>query len=137
MSPHKKVVRVNPMIESTGLMTKHSLISDNLQVPFELKLNITDSELVIVENSNVWDTAAVILKSTAVISYRPQFQERPVSCNLNQCELYSCFLGFEDETALSIIDPVTINIEINDQPQKNPVSHLSDISLQPHHNIEV
>lgn len=36
-----------------------------------------------------------------------------MSCNLNNCEMYSCILGMEDETALSIIDPVTLNIEIN------------------------
>lgn len=27
--------------------------------------------------------------------------------------MFSCILGMEDETALSIIDPVTLNIEIN------------------------
>ena len=56
------IPRLNPMVESTGVMTKHTLIMDQIQVPFELKLNITDSELVVVENSAVWDTSAVILK---------------------------------------------------------------------------
>lgn len=36
-----------------------------------------------------------------------------MSCNLNNCEMYSCILGMEDETASSIIDPVTLNIDIN------------------------
>ena len=54
--------RLNPMVESTGVMTKHTLIMDQEEVPFEMKLNITDSELVVVENSAVWDTSAVILK---------------------------------------------------------------------------
>lgn len=38
--------------------------------------------------------------------------DKPVSCSLNHCEMFSCILGMEDETALSIIDPVTVNIEI-------------------------
>ncbi|XP_020712491.2 intermembrane lipid transfer protein Vps13D isoform X3 [Athalia rosae] len=83
-------------------------------VPFELKLNITDSELVIVENTSLWDTNAVILKSTTVLAYRsaPQHGEKPLSCNLSRCELFSCILGLEDETALSIIDPVGASFEL-------------------------
>lgn len=87
-------------------------ISTPVQIPFEMKLNITDSEIVFVEDTSQWDTNAVILKSTTVITYRPLFSEKPVSCNLNHCEMFSCILGMEDETALSIIDPVTVNIEI-------------------------
>lgn len=85
----------------------------NDQLPFELKLNITDSEIVVVEDTSHWDTNAVILKSTTVITYKPNVIEKPLSCNLNNCEVYSCILDKEDETALSIIDPVTLNIEIN------------------------
>ncbi|XP_026669305.1 vacuolar protein sorting-associated protein 13D isoform X1 [Ceratina calcarata] len=82
--------------------------------PFELKINITDSELVIVEDTSVRDTNAVILRSTAVVSYRsaPQDGEKPLSCNLSHCELFSCILGLEDETALSIIDPVGASLDL-------------------------
>ncbi|XP_071050524.1 intermembrane lipid transfer protein Vps13D isoform X2 [Onthophagus taurus] len=92
------------------LIVKTSKNDDN---NFEFKLNVTDSELVVVEDTSQWDTNAVILKSTTVISYRPAIIEKPMSCNLNNCEMYSCILGMEDETALSIIDPVTLNIEVN------------------------
>lgn len=34
----------------------------------ELKLNITDSQLVLVEDASVWDTNAVILKVLSLIS---------------------------------------------------------------------
>ncbi|KAK3881484.1 hypothetical protein Pcinc_014068 [Petrolisthes cinctipes] len=131
--------RLNPMVESTGVMTKHTIImQEETKPPFELKLNITDSELVVVENTAVWDTSAVILKSTAVISYRPQHQERPLSCNLNQCELYSCILGLEDDTALSIIDPVTVNIEINDRFSHGQVAaDIANASLAVQHTVEV
>ena len=59
--------RLNPMVESTGVMTKHTIIQDQGKVPFELKLNITDSELVVVENTALWDTSAVILKVCSVV----------------------------------------------------------------------
>ncbi|CAK9827070.1 Intermembrane lipid transfer protein Vps13D [Anthophora retusa] len=83
-------------------------------IPFELKINITDSELVIVEDTSVHDTNAVILKSTTVLSYRsaPQEGEKPLSCNLSHCELFSCILGLEEETALSIIDPVGASLDL-------------------------
>ncbi|XP_063884386.1 intermembrane lipid transfer protein VPS13D-like isoform X2 [Scylla paramamosain] len=129
--------RLNPMVESTGVMTKHTIMQDQGKVPFELKLNITDSELVVVENTALWDTSAVILKSTAVISYRPQHQERPLSCNLNQCELYSCILGLEEDTALSIIDPVTVNIEVNDRLSHSRPVDISNMSMSVQHTVEV
>lgn len=47
------------------------------------------------------------------MKYRPYNAEKILSCNLNNCEMFSCILGMEDETALSIIDPVTLNIELN------------------------
>ena len=79
---------------------------------FELKLNITDSDFIIVVEPSLLDSSAVILRSTTVIAYRPDMVERPFSCNLNNAEVFSCFLGNEDGSALSIIDPVTINFEI-------------------------
>ena len=33
-----------------------------VETPFELKLNVTDTELVVVENAAMWDTNAIILK---------------------------------------------------------------------------
>ena len=79
---------------------------------FELKLNITDSELVFVESTDRLDSNAVILKSTTVLNYRPNESNKTMSINLNNLEVFSCALSAEEETALSIIDPVTINMEI-------------------------
>ncbi|XP_055378948.1 intermembrane lipid transfer protein Vps13D [Condylostylus longicornis] len=83
--------------------------------PFELILNITDSELVLVEKTDQLDTNAVILKSTTVVSYKPQDNIKPMSVNLNHLEVFSCVLGYEDETALSIIDPITVNMDLKNQ----------------------
>lgn len=45
------------------------------------------------------------------MGYRPHL-ERPISCNILQCELFSCILGLESETALSILDPTNIQIDV-------------------------
>lgn len=79
---------------------------------FELKLNITDSELVFVESTDRLDSNAVILKSTTVLNYRPHEANKTMSINLNNLEVFSCALNAEEETALSIIDPVIINMDI-------------------------
>ncbi|XP_014472245.1 PREDICTED: vacuolar protein sorting-associated protein 13D isoform X2 [Dinoponera quadriceps] len=91
-----------------------TVVSQEPGLPIVLKINITGSELVIVEDTSVLDTNAVILKTTAVLSYRstPQEGEKPLSCNLSQCELFSCVLGMENETALSIIDPVGASLDL-------------------------
>ncbi|CAG9856524.1 unnamed protein product [Phyllotreta striolata] len=80
---------------------------------YELKLNITDSNVIIVEDSSRCNSNAVILKSTTVLNYKPFGPSKPLTCNLNNCEMFSCILGLEEETALSIIDPVTLNLDIN------------------------
>ena len=79
---------------------------------FELKLNITDSEMVFVESTDRLDSNAVILKSTTVLNYRPHEINKTMSINLNNLEVFSCALNAEEETALSIIDPVMINMEV-------------------------
>ena len=69
-------------------------------------------QVVVLADTSQWESSAVILRSTTVLAFRPSLRERPLSCNLNNAEVFSCVIGKEDETALSIIDPVTINIEI-------------------------
>ena len=164
--------RLNPLVESTGVMSKYSLLDDahdysadrfeglssttsfeaaldRVPPPFELKMNITDSEIVIVEDTAKPNSTALILKNTTVLSYRPSMTERPVSCNLSQCEVYSCILSAEQESALSILDPVTVNIEMTDRGTSQPdlatgallslhhVIEVSDICLQYFHTLYI
>ena len=80
---------------------------------FEFKLNITDSDFIIIADPSLSDSTAIILRSTTVLAYRPDMVDRPFSANLNNAEVFSCQLGGnEEDSALSIIDPVTINFEI-------------------------
>uniref|UniRef100_A0A1A9X0W3 UBA domain-containing protein n=1 Tax=Glossina brevipalpis TaxID=37001 RepID=A0A1A9X0W3_9MUSC len=79
---------------------------------YEFVLNITNSEIVFVENTEIIDTNAITLKSTTVLSYKPNNNIVPISIDINHLEVFSCILGFENESSLSIIDPFTLNMEL-------------------------
>ena len=118
-----------PLYPTAGVVTRRYPVIETTGPVFELKLNITDSEVVMVSDPSRWESSAVILRSTTVLAFRPAMKERPLSCNLNNAEVFSCLLGREEETALSILDPVTVNIEIWGRGDANPPSKgLLDIS---------
>ncbi|OQR68370.1 vacuolar protein sorting-associated protein 13D-like [Tropilaelaps mercedesae] len=80
----------------------------------QLKVSMTDTEVVVVEDASTLDSNAVILKSTAVLTWHgATHRERPLICALQNLEVFSCVLGAEHETALSIIDPASISFELN------------------------
>ncbi|CAG7684383.1 unnamed protein product [Allacma fusca] len=89
----------------------------------------TATPITVSADPSVWDTNAVILKSTAVLNYKPHL-ERPVTCTLLQCELFSCILGLESDTALSIVDPTDINFELVRKIKSEPQGIL-DATLSP------
>ncbi len=65
---------------------------------FELRLNITDSEVIVVADASTLESSTVILRSTTVVAFRPDLVDRPFSCNLNNAEVFSCILGKEEES---------------------------------------
>eukprot|EP00794_Sanderia_malayensis_P015340 gene15340-16917_t len=100
----------------SGVITKAASVTSKKPdaKTFELKINMTETEIIVVEDCSSKDTAAVILQTTAVLAYRPNhFSERPLTISLQSLEVFSCVLANIDETALSIIDPVTLLIELN------------------------
>ena len=118
-----------PLYTTAGIVTRRVRTSQTSGPVYELKLNITDSELIIVADPSQSDSSTVILRSTTVISYRPDLPERPFSCNLNNAEVFSCVLSNKEESALSIIDPVTINLEIGSRGYAgNPPKGLIDLA---------
>lgn len=82
------------------------------QSMYEFVLNITNSEIVFIENNDQTDTDAIILKSTTVLSYKPNKTFNPISIDINHLEIFSCILGSENESSQSIIDPFTLNMEL-------------------------
>ena len=116
---NKIYMQEEPLYPSAGFISRRAPIVESEGPVFELKLNITDSELIIVADPSQLDSSTVILRSTTVLTFRPEMKDRPFSCNLNNAEVFSCILGKEDESALSIIDPVTINCEIAERNYNN------------------
>ncbi|GAB1600262.1 intermembrane lipid transfer protein VPS13D [Argonauta hians] len=106
----------SPLNRSQGIVTRRCHVVEQSEVPFELKVNVRNTQFVVVADMSTWDTEAAILKCTAVLRYRPKAQDLPLSCSLQSLEVFSCFLMEEEETALSIIDPTSITIEINANP---------------------
>ncbi|NXU96664.1 VP13D protein, partial [Cettia cetti] len=103
---------VVPKTVKSGVVTKRSSLPVTAEKQLEVKVNVTGTEFVVVEDMSCLDTNAIILKGTTVLTYKPKLLDRPFSGSLSGIEVFSCRLGNEQETALSIIDPVQIHMEL-------------------------
>ncbi|XP_054856929.1 intermembrane lipid transfer protein VPS13D isoform X2 [Eublepharis macularius] len=103
---------VVPKAVKCGIVTKRSSLQVSAEKQLEVKINVTGTEFVVVEDMSSLDTSAIILKGTTVLTYKPKLVDRPFSGSLFGIEVFSCRLGNEQETALSIIDPVQIQVEL-------------------------
>ncbi|XP_029011059.1 intermembrane lipid transfer protein VPS13D isoform X2 [Betta splendens] len=117
---------VMPKTVKSGVVTKRSTVPVNQERCLEVKINVTGTEFVVVEDSSCLDTNAIILKGTTVLTYKPRLQDRPFSGSLAGIEVFSCRLGSEQETALSIIDPVNVQVELCGSPTYQSSSGLLD-----------
>ncbi|XP_074831975.1 intermembrane lipid transfer protein VPS13D isoform X2 [Carettochelys insculpta] len=103
---------VVPKTVKSGVVTKRSSLQVTTEKQLEVKINVTGTEFVVVEDMSCFDTNAIILKGTTVLTYKPKLVDRPFSGSLFGIEVFSCRLGNEQDTALSIIDPVHIQMEL-------------------------
>ncbi|XP_068395011.1 intermembrane lipid transfer protein VPS13D isoform X2 [Eschrichtius robustus] len=103
---------VIPKTVKSGVVTKRSSLPLSTERHLEVKVNVTGTEFVVVEDVSCFDTNAIILKGTTVLTYKPRFVDRPFSGSLFGIEVFSCRLGNEQDTALSIVDPVQIQVEL-------------------------
>ncbi|XP_056131507.1 intermembrane lipid transfer protein VPS13D [Lampris incognitus] len=117
---------VMPKTVKTGVVTKRSTVPVTQDRYLEVKINVTGTEFVVVEDSSCLDTNAIILKGTTVLTYKPRLLDRPFSGSLAGIEVFSCRLGSEQETALSIIDPVNVQVELCGSPTYQSSSGLLD-----------
>ncbi|KAM8927222.1 intermembrane lipid transfer protein VPS13D [Pelodytes ibericus] len=101
-----------PKTVKSGVVTKRSSVPITPEKQLEVKINVTGTEFVVVEDMSCFDTNAIILKGTTVLTYKPKLVDRPFSGSLFGIEVFSCCLGNELESALSIIDPVHVQIEL-------------------------
>ncbi|XP_068514968.1 intermembrane lipid transfer protein VPS13D isoform X3 [Anas acuta] len=117
---------VVPKTVKSGVVTKRSSLHVSTEKQLEVKVNVTGTEFVVVEDVSCFDTNAIILKGTTVLTYKPKLLDRPFSGSLFGIEVFSCRLGNEQETALSIIDPVQIHMELLENPSYPRHSGLLD-----------
>ncbi|XP_076023177.1 intermembrane lipid transfer protein VPS13D isoform X2 [Genypterus blacodes] len=117
---------VMPKTVKSGVVTKRSTVTLTQEHCLEVKINVTGTEFVVVEDSSCLDTNAIILKGTTVLTYKPRLLDRPFSGSLAGIEVFSCRLGSEQETALSIIDPVNVQVELCGSPTYPSSSGLLD-----------
>ncbi|XP_038577495.1 vacuolar protein sorting-associated protein 13D isoform X3 [Micropterus salmoides] len=117
---------VMPKTVKSGVVTKRSTVPVTQDRFLEVKINVTGTEFVVVEDSSCLDTNAIILKGTTVLTYKPRLLDRPFSGSLAGIEVFSCRLGSEQETALSIIDPVNVQVELCGSPTYQSSSGLLD-----------
>ncbi|XP_026189006.1 vacuolar protein sorting-associated protein 13D isoform X2 [Mastacembelus armatus] len=117
---------VMPKTVKSGVVTKRSTVPVTQDRYLEVKVNVTGTEFVVVEDSSCLDTNAIILKGTTVLTYKPRLLDRPFSGSLAGIEVFSCRLGSEQETALSIIDPVNVQVELCGSPTYQSSSGLLD-----------
>ncbi|XP_030623060.1 vacuolar protein sorting-associated protein 13D [Chanos chanos] len=117
---------VMPKTVKSGVVTKRSTVPVTQDKQLEVKINVTGTEFVVVEDSSCLDTNAIILKGTTVLTYKPRLLDRPFSGSLAGIEVFSCRLGSEQETALSIIDPVNVQVELCGSPTYQSSSGLLD-----------
>lgn len=61
---------LSPVSVSAGIVTKRAPILDVPLTTFELKINISKCELVVIEDPAVWDTNAIILKVCFALNFR-------------------------------------------------------------------
>ena len=107
---------------SGGSLLRQQLVSKLAKTPeeenkppraIEVKLSVTETDFVVVEDVTSLDSSAVVLKGTVVLKFTfvPN-REMSVKCNMEGLELFSCNLSNEDESALSILDPVSVSLEL-------------------------
>ncbi|KAM9343202.1 intermembrane lipid transfer protein VPS13D isoform 1-T1 [Pholidichthys leucotaenia] len=117
---------VMPKTVKSGVVTKRSTVPITQERYLEVKINVTGTEFVVVEDSSCLDSNAIILKGTTVLTYKPRLLDRRFSGSLAGIEVFSCRLGSEQETALSIIDPVNVQMELCGSPTYQSSSGLLD-----------
>uniref|UniRef100_A0A3Q2EIY1 Vacuolar protein sorting 13 homolog D n=1 Tax=Cyprinodon variegatus TaxID=28743 RepID=A0A3Q2EIY1_CYPVA len=117
---------VMPKTVKRGVVTKRSTVLVTQDRCLEVKVNVTGTEFVVVEDLSCLDTNAIVLKGTTVLTYKPRLADRPFSGSLAGIEVFSCRLGSEQETALSIIDPVNVQVELCGSPTYQSSSGLLD-----------
>ena len=64
-------------------------------------------------------------QSTLILKFlSSRSSEKTINCSIDGLELFSCALSNEDETALSILDPVSVSVDVK-PPSSMTAAHKS------------
>ena len=99
---------------------------------FELRVNVMDTEFVVVEDSSTDHTHAVILRGTSVLNLTTDDNDgEPFNCSLERLEVFSCMIGNEQEqTSLSIVDPLNITVSLTSKAIHSSFRQRDDIKSE-------
>jgi vacuolar protein sorting-associated protein 13D len=117
------------------LSSHNDVDNDTNKVDKDVKigLSITETDLVIVEDLANSSSNAVVLKGTVVLNFRspPKSEGLPtLHCSIDGLELFSCCVSHEDDTALSILDPVSIGIELKPVQPPQSGTHSLEVDIR-------
>ena len=91
-----------------------------------IKLSVTETDFVIIEDLTSPDSQALVCKGMTILT----FTSSPTygfTWNMTGVELFSCCFASEEETALSIIDPLNITVEI---PRNHTLNHSYPLNIE-------
>ena len=84
--------------------------------------------------------AFFFVQLTAVLAWRPHLHSQKwLSCSVQSLEMFSCVLSCEEDTALSIIDPTSALVELNNARRQKGRKNagLLDFAEEPLPSLEV
>jgi vacuolar protein sorting-associated protein 13D len=78
--------------------------------PIEIKFNLTETDFVLIENTNSSSSQSVVLRITAFVEYNQRKLNKPFHSCIQSIDFFSCYMNAINETALTILDPTLINV---------------------------
>lgn len=141
------ITLIDWLMEIKAFLANYSNMSESAQVeaqkqdykeqPIEVKVNLTNTDFVLVENIENFSSQAIILRLTAYLEYNQRnVDHQPVKSCLQSLELFSCQMNAIEQTALSIIDPVKFNIFLKRKTQSelstDQFNYLLEITTDSH-----
>jgi len=83
-----------------------------IELPNELKLNLTNTDFLLIENIEDSSSQAIVLRLTAFLEYNERKLDRIIESCFQSFEVFSCNIDAIEESAMTIIDPIIINLQI-------------------------
>jgi vacuolar protein sorting-associated protein 13D len=78
----------------------------------EIKLNLTNTDFALIEGIQNSSSQAIILRITAFLEFNEKKLLKPFQSCIQSIQFFSCQINLIDESALSILDPAMLNINL-------------------------